>query len=205
MDTELRTLTNDSDISEMLKCVHKHRIIYVYVEHGTSYLEPSSILGYNTEVEDQDNTEGETHDDTKDESHNESKDDDQDNTELENQENTDVEDEDKTVDQEHIVDEVEVNMHGFRFEVEVESVETMQPKLNMTENDLEVIDFDSFESDVEADDESERRKGLRKLRKEAAKTTLKNSFFVGKEFANRDVAKEMVRAHAGRQGETFRL
>ncbi|GKD03942.1 FAR1-related sequence 10, partial [Tanacetum coccineum] len=38
-------------------------------------------------------------------------------------------------------------------------------------------------------------KGLRKLRKQAGNFTLKTSFYVGKEFPNRDVTKEMVRAH----------
>ena len=207
LDTGLRALTSDSDISEMLKFVHKHRVIYVYVEHGTSYLElvvnatefdtlvgPSNVLGDNTEVEDQDNIEGENNNETENESHDESEDGDHDSTDVEDEDkNVNVED---IVDEEHIVEEVDVKMNGFRFEVEDEAEETMHPKLNLTENDLEVIDFDSFESDVEVDDESERRKGLRKLKKEAAKTYSKNSFFIGKEFANRDLAKEMVRAHA---------
>ncbi|PWA69707.1 zinc finger, GRF-type [Artemisia annua] len=100
------------------------------------------------------------------------------------------------VDEEHMVDEVEVPMKGFRFEVEDDFIDSGNPKLNLTENDLEVIDFDSFESDIEDDEESARRKGIRKLRKLAGNSTSTTGFFVGKEFPNRDVAKDMIRAHA---------
>nr|GEZ03274.1 transposase, MuDR [Tanacetum cinerariifolium] len=54
------------------------------------------------------------------------------------------------------------------------------------------------EGNVDDAKESAKRKCLRKLIKEARNSTLKTSFFVGKEFANRDLAKEMVRAHAAK-------
>nr|GEX25716.1 transposase, mutator type [Tanacetum cinerariifolium] len=60
-------------------------------------------------------------------------------------------------------------MNGFHFEVKGEFVEPMQSKLNITKIDLEVLDFDSFESDVEDDKER---------------------------VSNRNVANEIVRAHA---------
>lgn len=51
--------------------------------------------------------------------------------------------EDNIVDEEHIIDELEVNMEGFRFSVDDVLVnETLHPKVNVTENDLEVLDFD---------------------------------------------------------------
>ncbi|PWA39646.1 transposase, MuDR [Artemisia annua] len=82
------------------------------------------------------------------------------------------------------------------FAVESEFVDPMKPTLDITESDLEVLDFDSFESDVGDETESAGRKGLRKLRKHTGNTKLKNNFFVGKEFPNRDLAKDMIRAHA---------
>ncbi|GJV92843.1 hypothetical protein Tco_1540656 [Tanacetum coccineum] len=87
----------------------------------------------------------------------------------EGEDEADDEDEDveDIVDEEHIVDEVEVNMNGFNFNFEGE--------------------FD--------DKESAKRKGLRKLKRQAGNSTLKNSVFVGKEFPNRNVANEIVRAH----------
>ncbi|GKA79427.1 hypothetical protein Tco_0786023 [Tanacetum coccineum] len=163
LDIGLRLLASDTDIDKILKYVHKHKIIYVYVEHDKSVVDhalnvdevgPSKIL---------------------------------------RRQNSDGEDEaGGEVDEEHIVDEVEVKMNGFKFEVESEYVKPMQPKLNMTEIDLEVLDFDSFESDVDDAKESARRKGLRKLRKEEGNSTLKTSSFVRKEFTNRDLAKEMI-------------
>nr|GEU39330.1 5'-nucleotidase domain-containing protein 4 [Tanacetum cinerariifolium] len=92
-----------------------------------------------------------------------------------NDEDKDVED---IVDKENIVDKVEVQMNGFKFEVEGEYVDPMQPKLNMTETDLEMLDFDSFESDVEDAKESARRKGLRKLRKQASNSKCKPNTIV---------------------------
>ncbi|GJT31971.1 hypothetical protein Tco_0922390 [Tanacetum coccineum] len=65
----------------------------------------------------------------------------------------------------------------------------------MNETDLEVLDLDSFKSDIDDDKEGSRRKGLRKLRKEAGNSTSTTSFYVENKFPNRDVAKEMVRAH----------
>lgn len=72
LDSGLRSLVSDSDISDMMKYVHKHRIIYVYVEHGTSYLHPDvnvvefeethvgpSNVGNETEGESEGESEGE--------------------------------------------------------------------------------------------------------------------------------------------------
>nr|GEW91316.1 zinc finger, BED-type [Tanacetum cinerariifolium] len=77
------------------------------------------------------------------------------------------------LDEEHLVDEVEVNM----------------------KDDLEVLDFDSLESDQEDVPENARSRGLRKLRKKRMSFGIRNNFYVGKEFANRDLAKDMIRAY----------
>ncbi|GJS46048.1 hypothetical protein Tco_0596169 [Tanacetum coccineum] len=104
---------------------------------------------------------------------------------------------DNIVDEEHIIDELEVNMEGFRFTVDDDLVlETLHPEVNVIENDLEVIYFDSFDSDIGDDSDSERRAALRKLKKEgkqnAAKSRITNYFFVGQEFPNKEEAKKRI-------------
>ncbi|GJW69186.1 mutator type transposase [Tanacetum coccineum] len=71
-------------------------------------------------------------------------------------------------DEEHVVQEVEVNMNDFNFQVEDVSTgndgnDPIAPNVNVTEDNIEVLDFDSLES---------------------------------REFANRDLAKDLIRAHA---------
>nr|GEV81069.1 hypothetical protein [Tanacetum cinerariifolium] len=94
-------------------------------------------------------------------------------------------DDDNIVDAEHIIDELEVNMEGFRFSANDDLVlDTLHPEVNVIENDLEVIDFDSFDSDIGDDFDSERRAALRKLKKEgknAAQSRIENYFFVRQE------------------------
>ncbi|GKB99906.1 hypothetical protein Tco_0986043 [Tanacetum coccineum] len=80
------------------------------------------------------------------------------------------------IDEEHLLDEVEVNMSSFKFQIDGEDdtkfIDLIQHNVNVTEDDLEVLDFDSLESDQ--DDENAR----------------------SKEFPNRDLAKERIRAYA---------
>ncbi|GJS19818.1 hypothetical protein Tco_0448450 [Tanacetum coccineum] len=77
-------------------------------------------------------------------------------------------------DEEHVVQEVEVNMGYFNFQVEDASTGTdgnmipVAPKVNLTEDNIEVLDFDSLESDLEDVPENDRR----------------------------DVAKDLIRTHA---------
>ena len=219
LDSGLRSLVSDSDISDMLKYVHKHRIIYVYVEHGTSYLHPDvnvvefeethvgpSNVGnetwdfFDADVESEGESEGESGGESEGESEGDTDDEgssEDEGNDTKSEGETEVEKKvENIVDEEHMVDEVEVPMKGFRFEVEDEFIDSGNPKLNLTDNDLEVIDFDSIESDIEDDEESARMKGIRKLKKLAGNSTSTTGFFVGKEFPNRDVAKEMIRAHA---------
>ncbi|GJU43450.1 hypothetical protein Tco_1200716 [Tanacetum coccineum] len=104
------------------------------------------------------------------------------------------------IDEEHIVDEVEVNMSGFKFELdgdcESEIIDPIQPQVTLTENDLEVLDFDSLEIVLEDVPENARNKALRKLRKKVASPSIRNNFYVGKEFANRDAVKERIKAYS---------
>nr|GEU87519.1 hypothetical protein [Tanacetum cinerariifolium] len=74
--------------------------------------------------------------------------------------------EDFIVDEEHVIDEVEVNMEGFTFSVEEQGADlTVTPNVDLTDEALEVLDFDSFDSYVGDDTASIRRGNLRKLRK----------------------------------------
>ncbi|GJR81717.1 mutator type transposase [Tanacetum coccineum] len=104
------------------------------------------------------------------------------------------------VDEEHLVDEVEVNMSSFKFQLdgegEVEFIDPIQPHVTVTEDDLEVLEFDSLESDQEDVPKNARSRGLRNLRKKATSSSIRNNFFVGKEFANMDLAKERIRAYS---------
>ncbi|GKA87972.1 receptor-like cytoplasmic kinase 176, partial [Tanacetum coccineum] len=72
------------------------------------------------------------------------------------------EDANDIVDEEHLVDEVEVNMSSFKFlldgEDETEFIDPIQPHVNVTEDDFEVLDFDTLESDQEDVPENARTK-----------------------------------------------
>ncbi|GJT89281.1 hypothetical protein Tco_1070998 [Tanacetum coccineum] len=116
------------------------------------------------------------------------------------QSDSESEDANNFVDEEHLVDEVEVDMSNFNYKLdgedETEFIDPIQPHVNVTEDDLEVLDFDSFESDQEDVPENARSKGLRKLRKKHMSSGIRNNFYIGKEFANRNLAKERIRAYA---------
>ncbi|GKB32317.1 putative reverse transcriptase domain-containing protein, partial [Tanacetum coccineum] len=103
------------------------------------------------------------------------------------------------VDEEHLLDEVEVNMSSFKFQIDGEDdtkfIDLIVPNFNVTKDDLEVLDFDSLESDQDDVPENARNRGLRKLRKEHMSYGIRNNFYVGKEFPNRDLAKERIRAY----------
>nr|GEW66397.1 hypothetical protein [Tanacetum cinerariifolium] len=218
LDIGLRLLSSDSDIADMLQYVHKHKIMDMYVEHVKSVVDPSlnvdeagpsNVLGHENDVgADEGNCDEAKNEDIGDgkdyeaDNGSESKeggaeDEGQNKEEDENvgeREEEDEGDEEDIVDKEHIVDELKVEMGGFKFAVKGENEDPMQPKLNINETNLEVLDFDSFESDIDDDKQHSRIKGLRKLRKKAANYTSTTNFCVGKEFPNRDVAKEMTKA-----------
>ncbi|GJX97271.1 hypothetical protein Tco_0353069 [Tanacetum coccineum] len=161
LDIGLKPLVSDSDISNLLGFVNKHKMMYVYVEQ-VEKIESSS---------DEDG-EGDS----------------------------ESEDANDFVDEEHLVDEVEVNVSSFKFQIDgeddTEFIDPIQPHVNVTEDDLEVLDFDSLESDQEDVPENARSRGLRKLRKKHMSSGIRNNLFVGKEFPNRNLAKERIRAYA---------
>ncbi|GKF38414.1 hypothetical protein Tco_0118475, partial [Tanacetum coccineum] len=97
--------------------------------------------------------------------------------------------EDFIIDEEHVIDEVEVNMEGFTFIVWEQGVDpTITPNVDLTDEALEVLDFDSFDSDLGDDTASIRRRNLRKLRKADGQSCgIVNNLFVGQEFLNREV------------------
>ncbi|GKC54965.1 hypothetical protein Tco_1077710 [Tanacetum coccineum] len=112
----------------------------------------------------------------------------------------DVDDAEELVDEEHIIDQLDVNMEGFRFTVQSEDegdVDPLRPVVNLNEDDLEVIDYDSFESDVGDDDvNSDRRKVLRELKRKGKANgdgNIVNFFYVGQEFPNREEVKNRIR------------
>nr|GEV64683.1 hypothetical protein [Tanacetum cinerariifolium] len=82
---------------------------------------------------------------------------------------SDSESENEIVDGEHVVDKVEVNMNNFKFQIDEEDEssdnDVIVPNVNATEDNLEVLDFDSLESDPEDVPENARSLGLRKLKK----------------------------------------
>nr|GEX55366.1 transposase, mutator type [Tanacetum cinerariifolium] len=111
------------------------------------------------------------------------------------------------VDEEHVVDEVEVNMEGFSFSVQEQGADqTVTPNVDLTDEALEVLDFDSFDSDVGVDTESIRRRKFRKLRKTGGQSCgIVNTLFVGQEFANNELAKAKVKLMQLKQEEKLEL
>nr|GEZ46409.1 transposase, mutator type [Tanacetum cinerariifolium] len=82
--------------------------------------------------------------------------------------------EDFILNEEHVIDEVEVNIKGFTFSVEEQGVDPIvTPNVDLTYEALEVLDFDSFDSDVGDDTPSIRKRNLRKLRKLVYKRSCK--------------------------------
>ncbi|GKF69247.1 hypothetical protein Tco_0202304, partial [Tanacetum coccineum] len=115
----------------------------------------------------------------------------------------DVDDAKELIDEEHIIDQLDMHMEGFRFAVQSEDegdVDPLRLVVNLNEDDLEVIDYDSFESDVGDDDvNSDRRKVLRELKRKGKANgdgNIVNFFYVGQEFPNREEVKNRIRAHA---------
>nr|GEW16870.1 putative reverse transcriptase domain-containing protein [Tanacetum cinerariifolium] len=102
------------------------------------------------------------------------------------------------VDEEHIIDEVEVNLEGFTFSVKEQGADqNVTPNVDLTDEALEVLDFDSFDSDVGDDTASIKRRQLRKLRKTGGQPCgIVNTLSVGQEFANKELAKARIKAHA---------
>ncbi|GJT62809.1 hypothetical protein Tco_1006342 [Tanacetum coccineum] len=126
LDIGLKPLVSDSDISNLLGFVNKHKMMYVYVEQVEK-----------TESYSDKDGEGDS----------------------------ESEDANDFVDEEYLVDEVEVNMSSFKFQIDGEDdtgfIDHIQPHVNVTEDDLEVLDFDSLENDQDDVPENSRSRGLR--------------------------------------------
>nr|GEV07721.1 hypothetical protein [Tanacetum cinerariifolium] len=76
-----------------------------------------------------------------------------------------------------------IKMHyagSFKFQIDgeydTEFINPIQPNVNVTKDDLEVLDFDSLKSDQ--DDENARSMGLRMLRKKHKSSSISNNFYV---------------------------
>ncbi|GJT17849.1 reverse transcriptase [Tanacetum coccineum] len=101
-------------------------------------------------------------------------------------------------DDEHIVEYVHVSMNNFCF--------TADPKHDLStgvvevqEDDLDVIDYDSFGSDLDDRIDSERRVQLRELRrigKHKNKGPNKYYFYLGQQFASKERVTVRVRMHS---------
>ncbi|GKC13228.1 hypothetical protein Tco_1010010, partial [Tanacetum coccineum] len=61
----------------------------------------------------------------------------------------------------------------------------------------DIVDEEHIVDEVEEDvPENARNKALRKLRKKVASPSIRNNFYVGKEFAKRDAVKERIKAYS---------
>ncbi|GKF92077.1 hypothetical protein Tco_0278796 [Tanacetum coccineum] len=91
-------------------------------------------------------------------------------------------------------------MEGFRFTANSDERDTIRPQVNINEDDLEVIDYEEFESELDEDDiGSTRRAALGKLRKKGNadnESVIVNHFFLGQEFGNREEVKERITAYS---------
>ncbi|GJX44845.1 mutator type transposase [Tanacetum coccineum] len=101
-------------------------------------------------------------------------------------------------DDEHIVEEVHVNMNNFSFTADHKH-DTSIGDVDVQEDDLDVIDYDSFGSDLDDGIDSERIIQLRELRrigKQKNKGPNKYYFYLGQQFASKEIMKERVKKHS---------
>ncbi|GJR13694.1 hypothetical protein Tco_0796346 [Tanacetum coccineum] len=101
-------------------------------------------------------------------------------------------------DDEHIVEDVHVSTNNFNF--------TPNPKHDLSmgvvevqEHDLDVIDYDSFGSDLDDGIDSERRIQLKELKiicKQKNKVPNKYYFYLGQQFATKKIVIGRVRKHS---------
>nr|GEX89843.1 transposase, mutator type [Tanacetum cinerariifolium]GEX90411.1 transposase, mutator type [Tanacetum cinerariifolium] len=116
-------------------------------------------------------------------------------------ENDNVDGVEDIMDDEHIIDQVDVNMERFRFIANsYDERDILRPQVNMNEDDLQVIDYNEFKSEIDEDDiGSTKRSAHRKLRKKgnaSNESGIMNHFFLGQEFSNREEVKERIKAYS---------
>nr|GFA80577.1 transposase, mutator type [Tanacetum cinerariifolium] len=101
-------------------------------------------------------------------------------------------------DDEHIVEEVHVNMNNFKFTTDLKH-DTSIGDVDVQDDDLDVIYYDSFPSDLDDGIDSERRMQLRELRrtdKQKNKGPNKYYFYLGHQFASKEIMKGRVKKHS---------
>ncbi|GKD77581.1 mutator type transposase [Tanacetum coccineum] len=101
-------------------------------------------------------------------------------------------------DEERIVEKVHVNMNNFRFTADPKH-DTSIGGVDVQDDDLDVIDYDSFGSDLDDGIDSERRMQLRELRricKQKNKGPDKYYFYLGQQFASKEIVKRRVKKHS---------
>ncbi|GJR69049.1 mutator type transposase [Tanacetum coccineum] len=101
-------------------------------------------------------------------------------------------------DDEHIVEKVHVNMNNFIFTADPKH-DTSIGGVDVQDDDLDVIDYDSFGSDLDDGIDSERRMQLRELRrigKQKNKGPNKYYFYLGQQFASKEIVKGRVKKHS---------
>ncbi|GKA31363.1 mutator type transposase [Tanacetum coccineum] len=95
-------------------------------------------------------------------------------------------------DDEHIVEEVHVNKNSFSFTADPKH-DTSIGVVDVQEDDLDVIDYDSFGSDL---DDRIQLKELRRLGKQKNKGPNKYYFYLGQQFASKEIVKGRVKKHS---------
>ncbi|GJS01279.1 hypothetical protein Tco_0317787 [Tanacetum coccineum] len=98
----------------------------------------------------------------------------------------------------HIVEDVHVSMNNFNFNVDPRH-DLSIGAVEVQEHDINVIDYDSFGSDLDDGINSERRIQLRELRrigKQKNKGPNKYYFYLGQQFATKEIVIGRVRKHS---------
>nr|GEX21005.1 hypothetical protein [Tanacetum cinerariifolium] len=218
LDYGLHSLNVDADVLEMSKYVKDYKIILVYVEHGSSNVDTSmfdsspdsnrnvkkkSVVGpfdgLDEILGDYANTGKQI---TRDEStwkqmlvYVEGND-----TSGSDSEDLDYDPKHDDVfdDDEHTVEEVHVNMNNFSFIADPKH-DTSICVVDVQEDDLDIIDYDSFGSDLDDGINSKRRIQLRELKrisKQKNKGLNKYYFYLRHQFANKEIMKGRVKKHS---------
>ncbi|GKC44028.1 hypothetical protein Tco_1061750, partial [Tanacetum coccineum] len=100
-------------------------------------------------------------------------------------------------DDEHILEDVPVSMNNFNFNPDPKH-DLSIAVVEVHKADLDVIDYDSFGSDLDDGIDSDRRTQLRELRRigKAKNQGLnKNYFYLGQQFATKEIVKGIVKKH----------
>ncbi|GJU24742.1 hypothetical protein Tco_1163363 [Tanacetum coccineum] len=134
LDYGLKPISCDADVISLIKLVENCKVIEVFIEYWLTNVDHHYLSLFKSTVEI------------------EELDDDVLNAPLDNIEDEEGRGNDREefiVDEEHVIDEVEVNMEGFTFSVKEQGADqNVTPNVDLTDEALEVLDFDSFDSDV---------------------------------------------------------